>query len=100
MKTDAMTPLRSSQRYKATMMLFRRRWRIAILNVGGSPETPTYIEKMMQNHGVDIAGITETHLIPERKIRTKFFSFNAVRPPPKIRENLGVHLSSLEEKQR
>ncbi len=36
----------------------------------GSPETPTYIEKMMQNHEVDIVGITDTHLIPERRIRT------------------------------
>ncbi len=81
-------------------MLFSRKWRIATLNVGGSPETPKYIEKMIHNHTIDIVGITETHLIPEGKIRTNFFSFNAARPPPKAGRKLwGGALSFFEKKQ-
>ncbi len=58
---------------KTTMMLFKKRWRVAALNVGGSPETPVYVDKMMRHHGIDIVGITETHLRPEGKIKTDYF---------------------------
>ncbi len=71
------------------IMLFKKKWRIATLNVGGSPEAPAYLEKLMEYHGVDIICLTETHLIPERKIRTNYFSFNAMRPPPKGGNNSG-----------
>ncbi len=43
----------------------------------------------MRHHGIDIASIAETHLRPEGKIRTDYFSFNATRTPPKEGRNSG-----------
>ncbi len=56
---------------------------------GGSPETPEFIKTLVSNHGIDIVAITETYLKPEGKIRTNFFSFNAILPPPEVGRNSG-----------
>ncbi len=50
------------------------------MNVGGSPETPAFINKLMSDHGVDVVGITETHLKPDGKFRVEYFAINAPRP--------------------
>ncbi len=34
----------------------------------------------MSDHGVDVLGITETHLKPDGKIRVDYFAVNAPRP--------------------
>ncbi len=47
------------------------KWRIASLNVHGSPETPKYVQKLMLNHNMNILGVMETHLHPASKIRTR-----------------------------
>ncbi len=70
-------------------MIFGNKWRIATFNVGEFPETLASIEKLVSNHGIDIVGITETRLKPEGKMRTNFFTFNAIRPPSEEGRNLG-----------
>ncbi len=76
-------------RTKTQKMLFKKNWRIATLNVGGSAETAAYVDKMMKNHGIDIVAITETHLKPEGKIQTGAFGYNVMRPPPEQGNNSG-----------
>ncbi len=74
---------------KTNPMLFKKKLRLARMNVGGSPETPAFVNKWMSDHGVDVLGITETHLKPDGKIRVGYFAINAPRPPPEQGRNSG-----------
>ncbi len=65
---------------KIRRMRTRAGIKVATVNVGGSQEAGLYLDKLIQEHGCAVVGVTETHCKMEGKIRWRYIQIGPPRP--------------------